>query len=80
MTKVHDWYFNQTDILPVVEDLIVLACSKYMAEEVCHGAIHEMGPIVMGSLGKHYLDPDFVCSTLDMCSSPKFVPENFTEW
>jgi hypothetical protein len=60
--------------------VITLACSYTTSEEVCAGAIREMGPIVMDSLARKYLDPDFACYTLDMCSSPKFVEEDFDAW
>ena len=35
---------------------------------------------VMASLGNKWLDTDYVCYNIGMCSSPSFKAENFTEW
>jgi hypothetical protein len=69
--KANDWYYSKADWLPTLEELITIACAQGTdTYEVCKGAIVEMGAIVMGSLGKHYLDKDFICYKAGMCKSP----------
>jgi sphingomyelin phosphodiesterase len=62
MAKANAWYDDKADWLPTIEDLITIVCSVAgIKEEVCAGAIEAMGGVVMGSIGKHYLDKDYVC-------------------
>jgi sphingomyelin phosphodiesterase len=71
---------EEPNLIYTAEDLIIDACSLKLARDVCEGAIREMGSIVVDSLAEHYLDPEFACVKLDICSSPKYRVENLTEW
>ncbi|CAG9327656.1 unnamed protein product [Blepharisma stoltei] len=63
-------------------DIAVEICKKFEGYTipVCLGAIKENVLIVTGSIARHYLDPEWACSMLEFCDSPKYVKENFTEW
>lgn len=63
-------------------DIAVDVCVEFVkyTRPVCIGAIQEMVLIVTDSIAKHYLDPDFACSSLTLCESPKYRRENFTDW
>ena len=47
---------------------------------VCEGGVSENSPIVIDSLLKRALDPDFLCKELNYCTGPTYQPENFTQW
>lgn len=40
---------------------------KMFTPEICKGAVHEMGSVMIESVLYHYMDPDWVCPQLGQC-------------
>ena len=47
---------------------------------ICTGLINEFKQIVADMLIDRLVDPEYLCVELEYCSSPKYVPENFTAY
>ena len=79
---LHSWYDDAEPLLGLIDNVLDVFCKDilHMAMPVCKGAIKEMSVPVMASLGNKWLDTDYVCYNIGMCSSPSFKAENFTEW
>ena len=48
--------------------------------EVCAGLIQEYSPVIIDSLLNKILDPEYMCVQLQYCTTPKYIPENFTNF
>jgi sphingomyelin phosphodiesterase len=57
-------------------------CESYFhyTKEVCVGAVDEDSAPAINGFIRRFIDPDHVCKEIDLCSTPNYVPENFTEW
>ena len=45
------------------------------SRDVCSGAVNEMAPIIINSFLQHYLNPDYTCPLLGVCSQTYFTQD-----
>jgi len=71
---------KDTWVIPIEMAIAGCTAASSLGYEVCKGAVNEMAYIALDSLSDHYLDPEYMCYTLDMCTSPSYYNANFTNW
>lgn len=78
-----DTYFKSRSTTDMIETVADTICADYVMttnSTVCHGAVKEMGDIIVPVLTESYLDPDYFCSQfLGECATSyySFQPEDY---
>jgi len=62
------------------QEHMVSLCTFFMRKEVCEGLNKLYTSNWFDVLSQKYLDPSFTCSVLGACSTPKYLPNNFSEY
>ena len=66
-----DFVLSINFVRNTIENIISLICSHYMEYEVCSGAVHEMGDILVPQMLNFVMSPSFSCARLaGFCSLP----------
>lgn len=70
-----DAYFTKNSTIDMLEAVADTICGDYVVtnDTVCHGAVKEMGDIILPVLAESILSPDYFCSEfLGVCSNSSY--------
>ncbi len=48
---------------------LVLVCRLFLRSDVCNGLLNDYGPIIYDGIVDHYLDAEFICTTIRVCNN-----------
>jgi hypothetical protein len=80
-----DYFFTKNGTVDLLERVAETICADYVVSNstVCHGAVKEMGDIILPVLAESLLSPDYFCSEfLGVCSNSSyyvFYAEQFVD-
>lgn len=76
-----DAYITTRSNEQIVEDFAIYLCDFFIAKDVCHGAVTEMGDILIESLAEGIFEPDYFCGNfLGYCTSTNYYVFYSEDW
>jgi sphingomyelin phosphodiesterase len=60
--------------------LLSFFCRFTMTKEACDGYVYHFGPVIVDSLAEHYINGEYICTLMKICSSSHFIELNADDY